>query len=70
MTKWVSTMKMDRGGRPTIFPTSIRSTDGLLENGVKPFVELSFMPRKLAANLTPHAFWAKPLPSPPKDPAK
>lgn len=44
--------------------------DGLLENGVKPFVELSFMPRKLAANLTPHAFWYKPLPSPPKDPAK
>ena len=44
--------------------------DGLLENGVKPFVELSFMPRKLAANLKPHPFWYKPLPSPPKDPAK
>ena len=44
--------------------------DGLLQNGVKPFVELSFMPRKLAANLTPHAFWYKPFPSPPKDPAK
>jgi xylan 1,4-beta-xylosidase len=44
--------------------------DGLLENGVKPFVELSFMPRKLAANLTPHPFWYKQLPSPPKDPAK
>ncbi len=44
--------------------------DGLLENHVKPFVELSFMPRKLAANLTPHPFWYKPLPSPPKNPAK
>ncbi len=44
--------------------------DGLLENGIKPFVELSFMPRKLAANLTPHAFWYKPFPSPPKDPRK
>jgi xylan 1,4-beta-xylosidase len=44
--------------------------DGLMENGVKPFVELSFMPRKLAANLTPHPFWYKPLPSPPKDPQK
>ncbi len=44
--------------------------DGLLENGVKPYVELSFMPRKLAANLTPHPFWYKPLPSPPKHPAK
>ena len=44
--------------------------DSLLENNVKPFIELSFMPRKLALNLTPHAFWYKPLPSPPKDPAK
>ena len=41
--------------------------DGLLENGVRPFVEMSFMPRKLAASLEPHAFWYKPLPSPPKD---
>jgi len=40
--------------------------DGLLANGVRPFVELSFMPRKLAASLEPHAFWYKPLPSPPK----
>jgi xylan 1,4-beta-xylosidase len=44
--------------------------DGLLESGVRPFVEISFMPRKLAADLTPHPFWYKPLPSPPKDPAK
>ncbi len=44
--------------------------DGLLENGVKPFVELSFMPHGLAANLKPHPFWYKPLPSPPKDPEK
>jgi len=41
--------------------------DGLLANGVKPFVEISFMPRELAANLKPHPFWYKPLPSPPKD---
>jgi xylan 1,4-beta-xylosidase len=41
--------------------------DGLLENGVRPWVEMSFMPRKLAASLEPHAFWYKPLPSPPKD---
>ena len=41
--------------------------DGLLEIGVRPFVEMSFMPRKLAASLEPHAFWYKPLPSPPKD---
>src|SRR6202022_4224106 len=41
--------------------------DGLLENGVRPFVEMSFMPRKLAASLEPHAFWYKPLPSSPKN---
>ena len=44
--------------------------DGLLELGIKPFVELSFMPRKLALNLQPHPFWYKQLPSPPKDPAE
>jgi xylan 1,4-beta-xylosidase len=44
--------------------------DGLLSNGVRPFVEMSFMPPALAASLTPHAFWYRPLPSPPKDYAK
>lgn len=40
--------------------------DGLLENGVRPFVELSFMPGKLAANQTFHSFWYRPVVSPPK----
>jgi xylan 1,4-beta-xylosidase len=44
--------------------------DGLLDNGVRPFVEMSFMPRALARSLTPHVFWYHPLPSPPKDYAK
>jgi xylan 1,4-beta-xylosidase len=44
--------------------------DGLLDNGVRPFVEMSFMPRALAQSLKPHAFWYHPLPSPPKDYAK
>jgi xylan 1,4-beta-xylosidase len=44
--------------------------DGLLDNGVRPFVELSFMPAKMAANLQWHDFWYRPLPSPPKDYAK
>jgi xylan 1,4-beta-xylosidase len=44
--------------------------DGLLEAGVRPFVEMSFMPRALAASDKPHAFWYHPLPSPPKDYAK
>ncbi len=42
--------------------------DGLLAHGVRPFVEISFMPKLLAANQTPHAFWYKPYPSPPSDP--
>jgi xylan 1,4-beta-xylosidase len=41
--------------------------DGLLQNGVRPFVELSFMPRKLAAQPTEHVFWYHPIISPPKD---
>jgi xylan 1,4-beta-xylosidase len=61
----------DAQGRPAYnFSYVDQVYDGLLENGVKPFVELSFMPRKLAKNLTPHPFWYKQLPSPPKDPQK
>jgi xylan 1,4-beta-xylosidase len=41
--------------------------DGLLANGVKPFVELSFMPVQLAAKNILHPFWYKPNVSPPKD---
>lgn len=43
--------------------------DGLLKNGVRPFVEISFMPRKLAFNPDAlHPFWYKPNVSPPKSP--
>lgn len=42
--------------------------DGLLDLGVKPFVEMSFMPKKMAADPAMlHAFWYKPDVSPPKD---
>lgn len=41
--------------------------DGLLENGVRPFVELSFMPKKLADQETYQAFWYRPIVAPPKD---
>src|SRR5438445_1470561 len=44
--------------------------DGLVQNGVHPFVELSFMPQKLAAAQIMHSFWYKPIISPPKDWAK
>ena len=42
--------------------------DGLLESGVKPFVEMSFMPKKMASDPNAlHAFWYKQNVSPPKD---
>src|SRR6516165_9930189 len=41
--------------------------DGLLSNGVRPFVEVSFMPKKLAAEERLHRFWYRPNVSPPKD---
>jgi xylan 1,4-beta-xylosidase len=41
--------------------------DGLLANGVRPFVEISFMPRKLALRQDVHPFWYKQIVSPPKD---
>jgi xylan 1,4-beta-xylosidase len=45
--------------------------DGLLENHVRPFIELSFMPKKLTSDLNAlHAFWYKQNVAPPKDPNK
>jgi xylan 1,4-beta-xylosidase len=44
--------------------------DSLLQNGVRPFVELSFMPKKLAAEQDVHVFWYHPIVSPPKSWAK
>ena len=42
--------------------------DGLLANGVRPYVELSFTPKKMASDPAAlHAFWYKPNVSPPKD---
>ena len=41
--------------------------DGLLAIGVRPFVELSFMPRKLAQHKILQSFWYQPNVSPPKD---
>lgn len=40
------------GGRDVNFQNVDEVYDGLLEHGVKPFVELSFMPRKLASGPT------------------
>ncbi len=40
--------------------------DGLLQNHVRPFVELSFMPRKLASKEILQPFWYRPIVAPPK----
>ncbi len=59
----------DSAGRPIYnFSYVDQAYDGLLQNGVRPFVELSFMPRKLASDPAAlHAFWYKPNVSPPQD---
>src|ERR1700736_2705176 len=58
----------DEQGNPTYnFSYVDQIYDGLLQNGVRPFIELSFMPRKLAAKEAPHSFWYRPNVSPPKD---
>ena len=44
--------------------------DGLLQNGVRPFVELSFMPHKLAAKEIVHPFWYGPIVAPAKSDRK
>jgi xylan 1,4-beta-xylosidase len=61
----------DQQGQPVFnFSYVDQIYDGLLANGVKPFVELSFMPNKLAAKPILQAFWYKPDVAPPKDWAK
>jgi xylan 1,4-beta-xylosidase len=58
----------DAAGKPVYnFSYVDQIYDGLLQAGVRPFIELSFMPRKLAAENDVHAFWYKPIVSPPKD---
>ena len=41
--------------------------DGLLANGVRPYVELSFMPQALASTPKQQGFWYHPYVAPPKD---
>jgi xylan 1,4-beta-xylosidase len=63
--------KTDGSGNPVYnFSYIDQIYDGLLANGVRPFVELSFMPADLASSPQPHAFWYKPLPNPPKSYAR
>jgi xylan 1,4-beta-xylosidase len=57
----------DRGDPVYNFAYADQIYDGLLKNGVRPFVEISFMPKKLAFNPDAlHPFWYKQNVSPPK----
>ena len=61
----------DKQGKPVYnFSYVDQIYDGLLANSVKPYVELSFMPYKLAARPDLHSFWYHPNVAPPKDFAK
>lgn len=61
----------DSSGRPLYnFSYVDQIYDGLLGNGVRPFVEISFMPKKLAARQDVHPFWYKQIVAPPKDYSK
>jgi xylan 1,4-beta-xylosidase len=59
----------DASGKPIYnFSYVDQIYDGLLENHVRPFVELSFMPKKLTSDPNAlHAFWYKQNVAPPKD---
>jgi xylan 1,4-beta-xylosidase len=59
----------DASGKPIYnFSYVDQIYDGLLENKVRPFVELAFMPKKLASDPNAlHPFWYKQNVAPPKD---
>lgn len=58
----------DAQGRPVYnFSYVDQIYDGLLKRGVRPFVEISFMPRALAGAPTRQEFWYHPYIAPPKD---
>lgn len=58
----------DAEGRPIYnFSYVDQIYDGLLAEGVRPVVEIGFMPKKLAAWQAGHPFWYRPIVAPPKD---
>jgi len=61
----------DKQGNPVYnFSYVDQIYDGLLANGVRPYVELSFMPRKLASRQAVHPFKYSPIVAPPGSYAK
>jgi xylan 1,4-beta-xylosidase len=65
-------MNLDKAGRPAYnFSYVDQIYDGLLENGVRPFVEIGFMPTALTSSLKSiMSFWYRPNVAPPKSYAR
>ncbi len=64
----VGVYTVDGQGRPDYNFTYIDQIyDGLLQQGVRPFVELSFMPPDMASRQQSMGFWYDPIVAPPKD---
>ncbi|MGH8150471.1 MAG: GH39 family glycosyl hydrolase [Steroidobacteraceae bacterium] len=64
----VGVYTLDAHGRPDYnFSYVDQIYDGLLKQGVRPFVELSFMPPAMASREASMGFWYDPIVSPPKD---
>lgn len=64
----VGVYTVDGQGRPDYNFTYVDQIyDGLLRQGVRPFVELSFMPPEMAARQQTMGFWYDPIVAPPKD---
>src|SRR6185437_14693437 len=64
----VGVYTVDGKGRTDYNFTSVDQIyDGLLRQGVRPFVELSFMPPEMASRQQSMGFWYDPIVAPPKD---
>jgi xylan 1,4-beta-xylosidase len=64
----VGVLNIDKEGKPCYnFSYVDQIYDGLLADGVRPFVELSFMPSQLGTKDRPRSVWYRPDSSPPKD---
>ena len=64
--KEVGVYDEDKNGNPVYDWSYVDQIyDNLLAEGVRPYVELSFMPPKLASENVHQAFWYQPNPSPP-----
>jgi xylan 1,4-beta-xylosidase len=68
LDRGVGLYTVDGQGRPDFNFTYIDQIyDGLLRQGVRPFVELSFMPPDMASRQQTMGFWYNPIVAPPKD---